>query len=99
MIPVCTALSDWNAICKCLAGFDPRKRNLGNAIHRIGKDQPVPVDRCVFAQGVADIDSNVFALFEAHQRPRNTAVHRHATSAATADFDTLLCDGQVIDPW
>ena len=74
VIPVGAGLPDLEAIDEGLAGRDAGKAHAGNAIHFIGQDDAVPVNRGGHGQAVGDAEGDRVALAPAQDGAGNAAV-------------------------
>lgn len=95
VIPVGARLADREFVAEGLPWPDPGEADARHAVHLEGKQQPVPVDRGVFAEVVGDVETDVLPLSEADERPRNRAVDRDPAPLAALHHPRPLTDGEV----
>jgi hypothetical protein len=62
------------------AGRDRRLSDPGRAVHFVGQDEAVPVDRRGFGERVPNLDADLIALNEAQPRPRHLPVEKYAST-------------------
>ena len=74
VVPISAVLLHFKAIDKSLARFDTSKADTRHAIHLIGQQNPVPVDRGIFSQQVFYADGDDLALAPAQRGARQAAI-------------------------
>ena len=81
-----------------LAGRDPWEVYLWHAVHPVGKENAVPMNRGDLVQGVRDADDGLVALTEPDERPRNSTVDCRGRAVPLPEADRRLSDRQIDRP-
>lgn len=96
VIPIRTALLDFEAIGEGLARRDSGKAQARHAVHVARDHEAVPVDRAGLGQAIRDVDHHVLAFVEAQKRPWNQAVNGHGRAFAAGEVHGPLFEDQVV---
>ena len=81
MVPVCTRLANGNAVGEGLTGLYAGKGDARHAIHLIGKQDAMPVDRRVRIEPIVDPKRDVIAFAPAQQRGWKLSIDRNRWAA------------------
>jgi len=97
VIPIGARLPDRELVGEGLPRPNARKADPGHAVHVEGQQQPVPVDRGVFAEHVGDVETDLLPFPEADQRPRHRAVDRDTVALAPLHHARPLAHREIDD--
>ena len=91
VIPIGARLDDRELVHEGRTCLDAGEADAGNAVHRKGDQQPMPVDRAVHVEVVGDGQADLLPLFQANERRGHRAVHADRGRGLSIDgkFETV----------
>lgn len=96
VIPIGTGLPQIESVGEGLARRDGRLRHEGYAVHGIGQQDAMPVNRGLHVHLVVDADHGVVPLGETQGRPRQQAIDRHRLGGLAGEVHLLPGNGEVV---
>ena len=96
VVPVGARLPNLEAIGEGRAGLDAGEAHHRHAVHGVGQQHAVPMDRGVLVQAIGDVDGDVLALFPAQGWTRDLAVDREHAAHLAFDGQVGAIDHQVV---
>ena len=96
VVPVGARLPDLEAVGEGRAGLDAGEAHHRHAVHVVGQQDAVPMDRGVLVQPVGDVDGDIFALLPAQRRSRDLAVDGEDAAHLAFDRQVGAIDHQVV---
>ena len=95
VVPIGAVLYHRELVGERFPRFDAIERQAGNAIHLIGQQQAVPVNRAGFRQQVGDLQRDGVAFAPAQGRPGDAAVDGGSRSGLAGEVHIGAAQGQV----
>ena len=96
VIPVGTGLPDLEPIGEGLTRPDAAKAHHRHAVHLVGHEDAVPVDRRILLQAIGDVHRHVLAFGPAQRRTGDLAIDGKHAARLAVDRDSRAIDDEIV---
>ena len=95
VVPVGTGLRYFEPVGERFAGPDTGKTDARHAVHLVRQDDPVPVNRGVHGQPIADADGHGLAFAPAQRRAGKRTIDGGGQARLAGEVDRRFGDGEI----